>query len=163
MGMYPDSPRLAIDFEKLGEDGRSRTKQSMRDETDINNVIKRFTRSGLLTYVNEKSPVYLDVSGMSDYRTALDHVREADKFFAGLPSKIRTRFNNDAAQFLDFMSDDRNEAEARELGLAKELPKEPVGEVPGRGVQEVPKKPVDEVPGPGVQHRGPDGRFESPK
>lgn len=147
MGMYPDSPRLAIDFEQLGEDGRSRTKQSMRDETDINNVIKRFTQGGMLTYVNEKSPQYIDVAEMVDYRSALDHVRETDKFFAGLPSKVRTRFNNDAAQFLDFMSDPANEPEARELGLAKELPKEP----------------VDEVPGPGVQHRGPDGRFESPK
>ena len=48
--------------------------------------------------------------------------------FADLPSSIRTKFNNDPAQYLDFVQDPEKLEEMRELGLAladPEAEKEP--------------------------------------
>lgn len=136
-----NGPRLVIDCSK----DPSVTKQSFKAESDINNIVARYARTGLVTHVAAKSPVYVDVSDVNDYREALDRIRETQTFFDGLPAKIRSRFKNDAAQFLDFMSDENNAEEAKALGLVK---------------PDV--VPVDMVPGPGVQGRGADGRFTAP-
>lgn len=122
MTMYPAEPQLVLDCYALGEKGRSRTKQAMKAETDINNILNRFVKTGLLAHVNNKSPQYCDVSDVVDYRQAIERVRSTDKFFQGLPAKVRSRFQNDAAAFLDFMSNPANEGEARELGLTKPEP-----------------------------------------
>lgn len=129
------------------ETGPGRTRQSMRDETNINNIMRRYKQSGLISHVAARSPVYMDVADVTDYRDAVEQVRRTEEFFKGLTAKVRARFNHDPAEFLDFMTDSRNEAEAKELGLVKPEP----------------EPPIDEVPGPGIQSRGADGRFESPK
>lgn len=146
--------KVVLDCAKLGELGRSRTKQAMKDETDINRIVDRFARTGLVTHLAKGSPQYLDVAEVGDYRTAIQRVRDTEVFFEGLPAKIRSGFGNDPAMFLDFMCDPNNEAAAREMGL---IPKVEGTEPP------IDRSTVDEVPGPGVQHRGADGRFESPK
>lgn len=98
-------------------EGESRAKQSMKDECDINGIVERYARSGLVTHLAKGQPRYLDVSEMTDYRAALDQVERVGEFFAGLPAKLRSRFHNDPAAFLDFMSDPENVEEIRDLGL----------------------------------------------
>lgn len=127
-----------------------RTKQSMKGETDINNIVARYKKTGFTDYVNSRTPSYIDVSDISDYREALEQVRTTDEFFKGLPAKIRSEFQNDAAVFLDFVTDPGNRDRMVELGLVAKPPVVPA--------------PVDEVPGPGVQGRDPvTGQFTSPK
>lgn len=151
MSMAGDGPRLVVDC--TGDEVR--TKQSMKAETDINNIVARYRRTGFVEYVNERSPVYADVSDVNDYREAVARVQAAEEFFAGLPSKVRTEFANDPAGFLDFMTDESPEAKARaeKLGLVARVVEPLVAKVAER---------VDEVPGPGVQGRGADGRFIAP-
>lgn len=122
---------IVLDCQGIGELGRSRTKQAMKDESDINNIVNRFAKTGMLTHVSTKSPTYLDVSAVTDYRDAIEQVRKTEVFFGGLPAKVRAHFSNDAAAFLDFMTDPSREAEARELGLIPEPEKAP--EVVPRG------------------------------
>lgn len=107
-----------------------RTKQSFKREVEINNILKRFASDGLITHVNSRQPQYLDVSSVGDYSEAVARVKAVEEFFAGYPSKIRTRFSNSPAVFLDFMSDPANHAEARELGLMQKLPVDPPAEPP---------------------------------
>lgn len=124
-----------VDCAAAGEAGRSVTRQSEAEACDINNIIKRYDAGGLLTHVNERSPQYLDISEVGDYRTALERVRATEAFFMGLPADIRSKFANDAAAFLDFMSDPANLEAAKEMGLVPE-PKEgePAGDpVPAGG------------------------------
>lgn len=97
--------------------GLSRTKQSMKGETDINNIMKRYQQTGLLAHVAAKSPTYMDVGDVTDYREALEQVRITETFFEGLPAKIRARFEHSAAAFLDFITDPSKRGEAQELGL----------------------------------------------
>lgn len=108
------SPRVR---EQVDATGPTRTKLSMQDEVDVNRIVDRFRKTGLISHLAKGQPQYLDVSGMRDYREALDEVRAVDVFFRGLPATMRARFDNDAATFLDFVTDPANEAVVRsELG-----------------------------------------------
>lgn len=144
--MYGDGPRVAVDC----SDSPSRTKQSMKAETDINNIVARYRRTGLLTYVNERSPVYTDVSDVTDYREAVARVEEVERYFGGLPSKLRAEFGNDVATFLDAMTDESPEGRARAVAL---------GLVPAPKEPEVP--PVEPAPAQAApQGRNADGTFK---
>lgn len=94
----------------------SRTKQSFRDECDINIIMGRYLQTGVIDFVAKHSPQYGDVTG-ADFQTAMQTVAQANSMFADLPSSLRERFGNDPAQFLDFVADDKNRAEAAQLGL----------------------------------------------
>lgn len=104
----------------------SRTRQSEAKEADINTIVKQYDRTGVLPQV-EREALFTDVSEMPDYRTSLDFIRRANDLFMDLPADIRTKFDNDAAVFLDWTSDADNRDEMVELGM---LPKPDVVEAP---------------------------------
>ena len=90
--------------------------QSFKDECDINTILNKFAITGELPS-NVRMPQYGDFTGISDYQTALNAVLEADEAFMSLPASVRARFDNDAAAFVDFCSDETNRDEAVKLGL----------------------------------------------
>ena len=94
----------------------SLTQQQFKDECDINNIIKTYSQTGVLP-VSKKVGAFLDVSNVTDYQTSLQTVYEAQRAFDALPSKIRTRFENDPNLLLAFIEDDKNYDEALSLGL----------------------------------------------
>lgn len=100
------------------ETGPGRTKQEFVAECDINNILRRFTRDRFLTHVNQREPMFLDVSEVGDFRTAIDQVRAATEYFEQLPAKVRARFGNDPARFMD-EAGQLGRGELRELGLAE--------------------------------------------
>lgn len=99
--------------------GKSRTKQSAKDECDINNIMKKYHRTGLLPSVNADG-VYADVAVLGDFKTAYDQVIRAQELFDSLPSRVRERFDNSPQALLEFCQDDKNLKEAVELGLAND-------------------------------------------
>jgi len=94
----------------------SLAKQSFRDECDINNILRQFNVTGELP-VGSVQPQYGDFSGITDYQSALNAVMAAQDSFLELPAKVRARFDNDPAVFLDFVSDEANRDEMKALGL----------------------------------------------
>jgi len=98
----------------------SMTKQSFIAECDINNIVKEFTPQAMaeLTVMNLQNGRYLDLPDGIDYQMSLEILRKVDEDFASLPAKIRARFDNDPAQFLEFFKDPANQDEAIKLGLA---------------------------------------------
>lgn len=104
----------------------SLTVQSDKDQADINNIVKQFGLTGGLPY-GEHEPIYDDFTQFPyDYHEAMNAIRDADDAFMQLPAQLRTRFANDAGQFLDFIGDAGNYDEAVSLGLL--LPKDAVPE-----------------------------------
>lgn len=95
---------------------KTRTRQSEKKDCDINVIMARFEKTGVLP-VDSRPMFFADVSEVGDYRTALDRVRQADEFFMSLPAAVRSRFANDAAEFLDFVSDPSNADELVKMGL----------------------------------------------
>lgn len=125
---------------QAANDGR--TKQSDGKDVDINTIIKRYTKTGLLDSVREDPAIYADVSQFGDYRSMVDKITLAKNLFMGLPSDIRTRFSNDPALFVSFMGDEKNRDEAVKLGLLPKPKDEPV-------------PPVVKVPEPAPEPKAP--------
>ena len=97
----------------------SRTKQSFRDECDINNILRQFNVTGQLR-IGSVQPQYGDFSGITDYQSALNAVMAAQDSFLQLPAKVRAKFDNDPALFVEFASDEANKDEMKALGLLRE-------------------------------------------
>ncbi|WNK14322.1 MAG: internal scaffolding protein [Microvirus sp.] len=100
--------------------GPSLAKQSFRDECDINNIMKKFEKDGVLTHYNEYQGQYGDFTDAPEYHDALNKVMMADTMFLSVPAYIRKRFDNDPAKFLEFVSNPDNVREMQSLGLMRD-------------------------------------------
>lgn len=109
--------RLQLDFP---DDGR--TQANFQDETDINNIMAKFAKTGLVDHVNNIQGAYGDFTTVQDYQLHLDQVMAADAAFMQLPAPMRRRFDNDPAHLLRFLQDPANRDEAIALGLVEPLP-----------------------------------------
>jgi phage internal scaffolding protein len=95
------------------------TKQSFKQESDINNIMGRYLSSGEIPAINQTAPQYLNSEG-SDFQSAMEFVAGAQSMFAEMPSTIRNRFQNDPGQFLDFCSNENNRPEMASMGLLRD-------------------------------------------
>lgn len=100
---------------------KSRARQSEAAAVDINNIVKRFDKTGLIP-VDQREGLFEDVSQMGTYHDALNAIHAAEQAFDHLPARIREKFNNNSAEFLDFTSKEENHDEMRELGMLPPLP-----------------------------------------
>jgi len=104
----------------------SKCKQEFREETDLNQIVARFLRTGKLPNVNEQARgVFADVTQIGDFGDVLRRSLAGKEAFASLPAKIRSRFENDPVQFVEFLQDPANRKEAEDLGLVKAAPPPP--------------------------------------
>lgn len=94
------------------------TKQSMKDECNINKIVDKYQRIGVVEHVNENQHFFADVTDV-DFQASLNLVQSAQEAFDGLPSELRKRFANDPALLLEFLGDPSNHDEAVKLGLIR--------------------------------------------
>lgn len=92
-------------------------KQSFKDEVDVNNIIDKYMRTGVLPETRDIVGQYLDLINIPDYQSALNTVIQAEEMFDSLPAQVRDRFRNNPQELLDFVADDKNYDEAIKLGL----------------------------------------------
>lgn len=121
----------------------SMTQQHFKDECDVNQILRKYQQTGLITHLNNTPGTYGDVSeyDASDYQRAMQIVIDAQARFDDLPSSIRKRFNNDPQEFLAFVSSESNRDEAVALGLI-EKPDSPAVSIS----VEKPDSPADNSP-----------------
>ena len=98
----------------------SLTQQHQKDQADINFIVEQFNVTGILPTA-PVSPQYGDFTGISDYQSALNAVIDAQDEFMSLPANLRSRFDNDPANLINFLSNDENRQEAIELGLIEPI------------------------------------------
>ena len=96
--------------------GPSLTKQSFKDECDINNIMKRFEKTGAIEHLAKFGPQYADVSPM-DFKEAMDIVALGNTMWEELPISVKQRCGSPEG-FLEFVNDPANAEELIELGLA---------------------------------------------
>ncbi len=99
----------------------SLAKQSFADECNINNIMAKFNKTGILEHENKRKPRYGDLIDAVDYHSSLNKTIEAQDAFDNLPSAIRSRFNNEPGEFLEFVDNPENAEELVTLGLAEPL------------------------------------------
>lgn len=95
----------------------SRTVQASKDECDINNIMKRFHKTGALPSVIRQDPTYGDFADAVDYHEACNIVVRAREQFDLLDSRVREEFGNDPEAFLKFAGNPENADKMAKMGL----------------------------------------------
>lgn len=111
-------PKKGVTFVKP-----SLTVQAEKDNTDIKNILDRFTRTGTFGSVvpghTPARPMFGDFSELPDFQTIQNQYVRVSEYFDGLPSDIRYKFGNDPVKFSAWMSQKENYEEAVQLGLVE--------------------------------------------
>ena len=100
----------------------SRTEQAHKNDYDINRLLARATRSGVLATADQiRSVYYGDFSEVGQAMENHFKIKEAEEHFAALPSKVREAFANDPKKLLQALSDNSegNINRLVELGLVR--------------------------------------------
>lgn len=106
----------------------SMTRQEFQDECDINTIMEKYEKTGILPSNTRGPPQYVDLSGMpSDYMTALNMLNDAEKAFMSLPATVRREFENSPHEFVKFASDPENLTQMQDWGLAPKPEAAPPG------------------------------------
>lgn len=102
------------------EDSPSMTKQEFVKECDINNIISKYHKTGVMDNAKSSEQYYQDVSEYPSFEEAIQYTLTAKESFMGLDPNLRKRFNNDPQRLLNFLEDPKNKKEGQELGLLKQ-------------------------------------------
>jgi hypothetical protein len=120
----------------------SLTKASFAKDLNINNIIKKFQRTGILQKANDFEGTYGEFTSM-DLREAIEKVDRAQSLFLEVPSQIRAQFNNDAGAFIDYATNPTNLSQLRDWGLANDQTPQEVNK-PNQAITE-PQQPDQPV------------------
>lgn len=124
------------------------TEQSHKDSCDINKIMERYNKTGMLPVLADKVPRYDDFSNVVTYHDALNLILDAQEAFETLPADVRLSFNNDPGSFLEAVDDpvrrkellDSGVLTASEAYLAANQPKADVDPIkPSKASKSVPE------------------------
>lgn len=81
----------------------SKTVQSFQKSCDINNIMRRYQKTGVIEHINRNEPRYGIATGQT-FKEAMDLLASAQAMFDELPSEARKHFNHDPAAFFDYIN-----------------------------------------------------------
>lgn len=132
-GSFVQHDPVDLDFP---DDGM--TRQEFAEECDINALMARYQKTGLLPQDPNRRPIYGEFADLPSFMEAQQILMDANDAFMALPAVVRRQFENDPAKFVAFAEDEKNIDQLRVWGLAEPLdePKAP---------EEPPKAPIAPV------------------
>lgn len=98
----------------------SLTKQSLSADANINNIVSKYHKTGVLgnpNFTSNIQPMFVDLTTAPSFQEAHNRIAAAQSAFESLPSDLRAKFDNDPQKLLDFYQNDANLEECYELGL----------------------------------------------
>jgi len=95
----------------------SRTKQSFKKDCDINEIMKRHSKTGLWDHLAKREPTYGDFSHAQDLKSAMDQVMAAQSDFDALPAEVRNLCDNDPERLLRALASREETAALFDAGL----------------------------------------------
>ncbi len=119
---------------KKYKDGR--TKQSFRDETDINKILHRAQKAGTLSHLEKYEGTYGDFADF-DFLEANIQIAKGGEIFDALPSEIRQEFRHSPAAFFEYVNDPANIDDLRKRLPGLAAPGRQNIDVSGRTASEV--------------------------
>lgn len=117
----------------------SLTRQSEKDDADINTILRRYEATGVLP-IDTRSALFLDVSQVGSFQDIRNHQILAQDAFMQLPAQVRREFGDDVNVFLDESVDPEKRAKFQALGL---LEKDPTPGEAARAAIEAAEKPPE--------------------
>lgn len=120
----------------IGDFGKGKTQQHHKSICDINNIMKKYDKSGLINHVAAVQGIYGDFSEIGTYHEAVNKLNRTQDNFLKLPAHIRAEFENDPGVMLEELGKPENYDRFLELGLVERKaslpdevsPSEPAGE-----------------------------------
>lgn len=116
MAQHNKRPRNPIIFTEP-----SMTQQQFKAECDINKIMAKYQKNGVLSHINTRGATYGDFDAV-DFQQAMETIRLGNEMFDELPSRARLYFNNDPAEFMEFVNNPDNAGKLEELGLSFKPP-----------------------------------------
>lgn len=130
-----------------------RTKQSFKDETDINKILKRAQKTGTISHLNKHEKRYGDFANF-DFFDAQLQLAAGRTIFDELPSELRAEFNQNPADFFEYVNDPANVDRLGELL--------PALAAPGRQQLEIKPIVADTPAEPEIPPEAPEAPPEAP-
>ena len=99
----------------------SKTEQCHREDCDINTIINRYKKTGVLgdSASQVRDMVFGDFSSMPDRLTSEIAVAEAKENFMKLPLNVRSHFDHDMGKLLKALNDPAQIPTLENLGIVK--------------------------------------------
>lgn len=97
------------------------TDQSDAKDADINAIMERYKKTGMLPQYKEKIGQYLDNTQIPTFMDAHDLVVQAQELFLQIPSPIRKLMDNDPANLENFIKNKDNHDILREYGVLNKV------------------------------------------
>lgn len=95
-GNYKRGERLQTKFDKT----KSRTEQAHKQEVDINFILKRYRKTGILP-VASRTPQFGDATVITDFHKSMQVVAQGKSEFAKLPAAERLKYKNDPKLWIE--------------------------------------------------------------
>ena len=108
-----DGSTRRVPFATVGD---SLTQQNAKDECDVNFIIRKYHKTGLITHARDVAATYADFDAF-DFHSAMNIIAEAQASFDDLPANVRKDFHNSPAEFMDFLNNPANRDKAIEYGF----------------------------------------------
>lgn len=139
---YPEE-KGHIPFAVEGSDGPNgiKTKQSFKDECDINNIVRKFDEGFPMPI--QQAWEEGDFVDAPTFQESMELVVYAREQFDSLPARIRDKFANDPRRFFEFTQNPDNVEEMAALGM---LTEESVQKIQKRREDEYAKKHERKAP-----------------
>lgn len=107
------SPRIAY----LAFEGESLTQQHFKDAVDINNILAKYRKTGIIEHVKRAKAIYGDFTELAEYTKNLDKVAKAQQSFEMLPAELRNQFKNSIPGFFEYIQDPKNKEQCIAWGI----------------------------------------------
>lgn len=101
--------------------GSSLTLQAEAENADIPLIMEKYAKTGVINANIKSNLQFGDASMVPSYHEAYNLIAQSHELFDSLDAKIRSRFQNDPSNMINFIADKENYDEAVKLGIA--LPK----------------------------------------
>lgn len=95
---------------------QGRTKQSEFEESQINVILAKYIKTGVIQHVNNHQPAYGDITQM-DFQQSMETILKGQEMFEELPAQVRKNFNHDPAEFLEYVNDPENLDKLYDMGV----------------------------------------------
>lgn len=126
----------------------SRTQQHFKEEADINNIMRRYAKTGILTdpaHVSNRKPSFADFTMQPAYQEMQNQIAFVVQEFEKLPADQRLQFGNSPENYLAYITEDKERAIKEGLIQKEEQEKEANAEKE-KQPEKLPEKPADQPP-----------------
>ncbi len=101
--------RVQVTYPETG-----RTEQHHARACDINTIMAKYLKTGVLDHKSKYEPTYGDVSS-ADFQASMNLVKGVETEFHDLPAYIRAEFNQDVGEYLQAMQTDEGVQKLQEI------------------------------------------------